>query len=398
VNSDADGVTRRDGAYGPFTERDYETARTSQPLLFAQVTKGRVSLEHIALAWRIRHDPSEPVDQDEWRTSEVLEYLARKRFAASHRQIEKDYWTKSPFAGCALTGDGWVHSVMNTDDAELVLYENAIHQLCRDAHRTFEKSAPSRGADGGRWHQRESRSTKAAKDLEEIGQMLYGVLARVLSTAVVLEARDATPRRKDEALAAVRVEWQAVQRVVEDLIQRQARFEYFQGMGIGALLVIPSLLVLGLRLPNISEDPFGQRASITAALIGGATGAIISVTQRTNAKTLVIDFTAPKYQKIILGALRPLVGAVFAGVVYFVFVSGLLAVEARPDELSKALAFFAVVGFASGFSERFATDVIDRATTSALPSATSPPVQPQDPAILLSNIPRRVEDTGSSAE
>ena len=67
----------------------------------------------------------------------------------------------------------------------------------------------------------------------------------------------------------------------------------------------------------------------------------------------MIDFTAPKQQKIALGALRPIVGAVFGAVVYFAIIGGLLAVEARTGkDASITVAFFAVAGFAAGFSER----------------------------------------------
>ena len=77
----------------------------------------------------------------------------------------------------------------------------------------------------------------------------------------------------------------------------------------------------------------------------------------TQAKTpLLIDFTAPKQQKIALGALRSIVGAVFGAVVYFAVIGGLLAVEARTGkDASITVAFFAVAGFAAGFSERCGT-------------------------------------------
>jgi hypothetical protein len=108
----------------------------------------------------------------------------------------------------------------------------------------------------------------------------------------------------------------------------------------------------------------------------------------TQTKTpLLIDFTAPKQQKIALGALRSIVGAVFGAVVYFAVIGGLLAVEARTGkDASITVAFFAVAGFAAGFSERFATDVLQRASSGVLPTTqgTQGVEKPDELTLLLS--------------
>ena len=112
------------------------------------------------------------------------------------------------------------------------------------------------------------------------------------------------------------------------------------------------------------------------------------------ANTLVLDFTAPKYQKIALGALRPIVGAIFAAVVCLAIIGGFLAVEARTGkDASISLAFFAVAGFAAGFSERLATDVLDRASTGILPTTRDQKSaeKPDEPSLLLSERPRHAE-------
>ena len=361
-----------------FDAHDYALARTLQPTLYWQVTQERISFDQIATARWLR---VETEDEDDVRVSQVLEHLARRRFAQQHGHIETDYWIDEPFGGCALTGDGWVHSVLSTNDTELVLYEDGIHQLCRDAHRAFEKPGRAATAESGK-HRRFSgraRSQKAQQDLDEIGQMLDSVLRRVIFTASVLADESASRNRKDDAVDAVRSEWKAVRTTVEGLIQRQARFEYFEGVGLGFLFLIPLLALLswGADLANDQFEPPGAD-SFAAAMYGGAVGAVISVTQRMTANTLVIDFTAPKYQKVVLGALRPLVGAVFGAAVFFAFVSGFMAVDTAANDktVSKALAFFALLGFAAGFSERFATDVLDRAGLTLLPTPSQPPTVP----------------------
>lgn len=344
-----------------FGKKDHYLAFQYRPRLYYQITNEHVSFDHIAKAWWIGNDPDDPVGKDEKRVSQFLEYLARRKFSEEHEGIEKDYWNKKPMAGCSLTRDGYVHSVMNITDPELVLYEDRVHQLCRDVHRTFGTAA--------------HRNKKAGKDLRDAAEMLYTILTRVILTASVLENEHATQHERDEALAAVRIQWKTTSTSVEEMIQRQARFEYLEGVGLGALITIPALAVAGWAAVHYGANQLnepGAPGSLTAAIIGGAAGAVISVTQRMTTQTktpLLIDFTAPKQQKIALGALRSIVGAVFGAVVYFAVIGGLLAVEARTGkDASITVAFFAVAGFAAGFSERFATDVLQRASSGVLPT------------------------------
>jgi hypothetical protein len=366
-----------------FGKKDHYLAFQCRPRLYCQITDEHVSFDHIAKAWWIGNDPDDPVEEDEKRVSQFLEYLARRKFSEEHEGIEKDYWNKKPMAGCSLTGDGYVHSVMNITDPELVLYEDRVHQLCRDVHRTFGTAA--------------HRNKKEEKDLKDAAEMLYSILTRVILTASVLENEHATQHERDEALAAVRIQWKTTSTSVEEMIQRQARFEYLQGVGLGALITIPALAVAGWAAAHFGGNQLnepGAPGSLTAAIIGGAAGAVISVTQRMTTQTktpLVIDFTAPKQQKIALGALRSVVGAVFGAVVYFAVIGGLLAVEARRgQDASITVAFFAVAGFAAGFSERFAADVLQRASSGMLPTTQGKQAveKPDELSLLLSERPR----------
>jgi hypothetical protein len=401
-----------------FDESDYRLARDLRPDLYYQITQDYVAFEHIARAWWIRNDPARRVGEKEKKASQVLEYLARKEFKNEHQCIRKDYWEKKPWGGCALTGDGCVHSVMNSDEPELILYDNRIHQLCRDAHRTFATAAQrSKAGDGdqqpGKGHRRafagifrrRSGPLKAERDLMEVGEMLYSVLTHVIYAGSVLEDEHATPRQREEALAAVRLDWKTVKASVEDMIQRQARFEYFEGVGLGVLVTIPVLAVAGWLAIRYGVTQFsepGRPGSLSAATIGGAAGAVISVTQRMTAKdaTLVLDFTASKSQKVALGALRPIVGAVFGAVIYFAVIGGLLAVAAKTGtDASVALAFFAVAGFAAGFSERFATDVLQRASSGLGPATQDKDAGKSDElSQLLSELPRHAGTRSASGQ
>jgi hypothetical protein len=346
---------------------------------------------HTAKARWIRHNADNPAKDGEKRASRFLENEARRKFSEKHGGIEREYWNYEPFAGCALTCDGRVHCVMNSNDPELVLYEAAVDQLSRDAYRTFEQ------ADG--------QSKKADGDLKEVGEMLYVILARVIVAAAVLEKKQSTQRERDDALAALRAQWKTTRASVTDMIQRQARFEYFEGVGLSAFITIPVLAAAGWASVHYGLNQFsepGEPGSFTAAIIGGAAGAVISVTQRMTSNTsIVLDSTAPKWQKKALGALRPVVGAVFGAVVYFALIGGLLAVHARTGkDASVALGFFAVAGFAAGFSERFATDVLQRASSGILPTTRGgqDAYRPDELSLLLSEQSRHVEPATATIE
>lgn len=388
------GDTGPSQGHQPLFDKEVDClARERYRRLYFQITDEHVaSFDHIAKAWWISHNPDKPPkDDQEKRVSQFLEYEARKTFRKKYGDIEREYWNQKPFAGCALTSDGRVHSVMNVTEPKLVLYEDLVHQLGRDAYRTFEQAA----------HWNKKAANKARQNLNEIGEMLYVVLARLILAASVLDDEDEDEDVQDKAVKALRIEWESAQASVNEMIQRQARFEYFTGVGLGALITIPAMAAVGWAsmryATNVLNEP-GEPASLTAAIIGGAAGAVISVTQRMTTRArnpLVIDFTAPKLQKIVLGALRPIVGAVFGAVVYFAIIGGLLALQANTSkDASIASAFFAVAGFAAGFSERFATDVLQRASSGILPTTqATQPVEKPDEFSMLPTSPRHAETT-----
>lgn len=388
MNHEGQGTLSGNSTPLPFSDGEHERARELYPLSYSQVNERHVSFDYIAKIWWIRNNPAKKQQaEDQSRASEVLEHLARRGFIKEHGEIINDYWTTKPWAGCALTADGWIHSVNNGVHHEVVQYEHGVHQLCRDAHRILEKPSRRRKApppeekveptDAETARRRQSKRRRLAavrwrrdnenvpRDLQYVGEMLYSVLTRILGTGAILENKRETEDKRNEALAALKVEWDRVQGTVQGIIQRQARFEYFQGVILGTALMIPFLVLVGWLAATQGGNQFDDPASFTAAIIGGAIGAAISIARRmtSTSKPLIIDFTAPKRQKIVLGMLRPVLGAVFAAIVYFAITGGFLAIDSKAGEdPSVKLAFFVVVGFAAGFSERIAKDVLETAS------------------------------------
>src|SRR5262249_27799241 len=80
---------------------------------------------------------------------------------------------------------------------------------------------------------------------------------------------------------------------------------------------------------------------------------------------------------------------------------GLLAVQARTGkDASIAVAFFAVAGFAAGFSERFASDVLQRASSGMLPTTQGKQAveKPDELSLLLSEQPRHAATPTATQE
>jgi hypothetical protein len=307
------------------------------PALYLAATDGPASFPHIAEARRIR--TKYPQDAQ---ISRVLEQALRRKFAEVHGRIRKDYWCVEAYGGCALTDKEELHSALNTHVPDLVDLEVPVRQLARDIERIFANDA-----------------LRAQR--EESADALYSTMSRIIATADVVVNKETPADGKAAALAAVRSEWLLTRQRIEALIQRQARFEYFTGVLLGAPLAVTVFSILGW-LAAIHWRSEIVASVFLAASIAGTIGAVISVFQRMSAGQLVLDYTASRRQKLLLGTLRPAVGGIFATIVQFALLGGLLAMQTGPPTATTAsFAFFTLAGFVSGFSERFATDMIERA-------------------------------------
>jgi hypothetical protein len=146
--------------------------------------------------------------------------------------------------------------------------------------------------------------------------------------------------------------------------QRYARGRYGKGMvlGVGAIGLICAALASIFFIEHVP-------AFYGVAILGGGIGATVSVLQRMASGSLRLDYDAGDRTLVTLGAVRPLIGAIF-GIVLFSAVEGgwLPAIHIATGS---ALAFYAVLGFLAGFNERFAQDMLG-ASAAQLGGKTSP--------------------------
>jgi hypothetical protein len=142
-----------------------------------------------------------------------------------------------------------------------------------------------------------------------------------------------------------------IQEYYQRSAQRKAQLIYFLGMIMGTLVVaFLALSFMGLR------DSYGIDAvQVLFVCLASAVGAVVSVMQRITSGHLRLKFETGFWAILLLGSFRPIVGTVFGTVLYAVLSIGLLPITPPAGHENF---FFGVVGFFSGFSERWAQDML----------------------------------------
>ena len=143
--------------------------------------------------------------------------------------------------------------------------------------------------------------------------------------------------------------------------EKRARMRYVQGMvtfgvvlvaaaGAATALVLALFDALDLQSAGIQE--------FYAAAAAGGVGAVISVLMRMSGRGgFAIDHELSRWEVMLVGAYRPLIGSVSGIVIYFLVQTPLVPIETS----ALTLPFFVVVAFLAGFSERWTRVVLSGA-------------------------------------
>jgi hypothetical protein len=167
--------------------------------------------------------------------------------------------------------------------------------------------------------------------------------------------------------------------------RRQAQLVFVGGMLLGVVALMAIVLAI-LAILHVAADvrwiPHTTRGGSLASdvslstlylcAIAGALGAVVSTASRIDENTFAVDYELGRFTIAALGAIRPLLGAVFGTALYAALVSGLLDLFAVPkDDVTQQLYFFLVVAFVAGFSERWAKGVLIGLGTKQAPAPSS---------------------------
>jgi hypothetical protein len=198
-------------------------------------------------------------------------------------------------------------------------------------------------------------------------RMIFGVIATLLGTLdqrqldMVSGKTDKPFGSNPDEIKTLERELAQAQAYYRQSAQRQAQLEYLLGM-----LTFLVLAAIVTAIVAVTTGTLDTPAML--AVLGGATGAVVSVLSRMSSGSLKLSPESGKKTIRALGFMRPVIGAVFGAVVYLFLDGGIVDVLAPPATGSH-LAFYAGLGFLSGFSERFAQDVIEQ----AVPKSQPPP-------------------------
>jgi hypothetical protein len=300
-----------------------------------------------------------------------VEVTLTQHFEAVEGPIQNSYFCRKALGACAVAGPPppspggtaqqslRLHTVLNSDDARLI----ALEARCNDMSDQIVDTLAGRPS-----YARQMRGAVMA---------IYSVMTRVLSAADQ-QAASADPVRVTASVQAAQAELDAAQRRAEILLQRWARSIYLQGVLVGTLVAFVLVAAFGVATSHLWWRLIPTAPTVLATTFG-ALGAVVSVFQRMSTGKLVLDVTAAQRDIRAIAVLRPLVGAVFGAVTSFALSGGLLQSGAGQGGPSSP-GLFAVAGFAAGFSERLAVDMVERAgrmlfgdPTKAYPAGPQPP-------------------------
>jgi hypothetical protein len=205
-------------------------------------------------------------------------------------------------------------------------------------------------------------------------RMIFGVIATLLGT---LDQRqlDSVSGKASLAFGSNPAEVETIERELaqaqayyRNSAQRQAQLEYLLGM-LFCLVIAAGITVAVALTAGLLNKP------VTVAALGGAAGATVSVLSRMSGGGLRLTPESGTKTIRALGFMRPIIGAVFGAVIYLFLAGGIVEVFNPPTD-DADLAFYSGLGFLSGFSERFAQDVIAQAG----PKTPQPPDTAHSPA------------------
>lgn len=295
-----------------------------------------MSFGDLAHAWVLRNDGQAARERfDEMRTA----------FEREHGEI-RDFWI------CPRSGMAVAMTAVDPRPAIVRRQRLDMYTQTEPLVRTHPEVAPL-------LHQAELRYVSVHNALRGLGQRhLVNWLFVWMRDLMILAAPKEEEQQRvlgESALEPFTDELEDMAAVYDRAASSEARIVYLGGMlaGLAALCVL--LVPIGLLLP--SGLPI-DRSLFFGSLIAGALGALVSVVTRMSADKFQVRHEVGRTYIGRVAAFRPFIGSVFGLVVYLALTGGVLQQITIPDGEEASFAFYLVLAFAAGFSERLVKEVI----------------------------------------
>jgi hypothetical protein len=304
-------------------------------------------LVRIHFRWRqaVNYDSGVPEAEQARLNAEYHDALTR--FEAEHGELISAYWCADVESAVALTAGkpntGWLRRLLSVSPK---------------FHRVSDWATKDEPDIARALHHCDELAVRACEVLR--GRSRRITIQLVMTSAChllsLIDARGENPPQAHKAAVAIEVRQLAqLRRDYREAANGDAQLVYFAGMTIGIAL----LALLYVFAQSILQGDGIEDRTIIGCLVAGALGAVVSVIARINSGTFALDFDVARGYTLFLGALRPVIGSIFGLLAYFMLTSGFVNVFELPKEGSlERFYFLCVIGFAAGFSERWAQDTL----------------------------------------
>jgi hypothetical protein len=344
----------------PLAEVDLGPAAAPGP----DLQTGRVTFPELVLAhfhWRAALDAHPAPGAPQVTALERRFRSALARFEEVEGEIVSVYWCVNVESATALT--------IPTSPSRLPWRTRAAARF----HRVSDWATRDAPAVARLMHECDELAIRTTETLGPKGQrvcmqLVAASASHLLSLVDVADPAGAAVNA--EAIATERAELQAARTYYREAANSDAQMVYFGGMGAGTVALLGLAVLVGGWVGAGGIDV----RTFFGALSSGALGALVSVIARINDGTFALDYDVSRRYSLFLGALRPVIGAIFGMAVYLAISSGLLDVFKVPTADADHFAFLCVVAFIAGFSERWAQDTL----TSVAPAARTPGEAPAE--------------------
>jgi hypothetical protein len=331
----------------------YEKAAEADATAAAPARR-RVSFSELVDAWALREDGPE--------REERYQQL-RAAFVSDHGEITDGYICESGPMAVVLTAVR-----PKPLERKLLRYKDRI-----EMYSETERLVRMHPEVAQVLHRAEVQYVSVRNALRGLSQRLLVnwlfVWMRDLMLVSIPNADGTVVRLTAEEIDAQEKELDRIEAHYEQAAAREAQIVYLGGMLIGVLALCAITVPVGLLLA--ASDVPVNLTTFFGCLIAGALGALVSVVTRMSADKFHVRHEVGRSYVQRVAAFRPLIGGVFGLLVYFALQGGVIRQLDVPEDQRDRFAFFLVLAFAAGFSERLVKEVL-RSTNGEEAAATAP--------------------------